>query len=59
MERYEPERHFARIRRNSDIPLLTGLLSGLDELTSADLLSDRPSRDTASLIATGAFAPEP
>ena len=59
LERYDPDRHFEKIRRNADIPLLTGLLSGLDDLASADLRSDRPSRDSAALIATGAFAPEP
>lgn len=59
MERYDPGVHFAKIKRNADIPLLTGLLSGLDDLAGKDLRSDRPSRDSASLIATGVFAPEP
>jgi outer membrane protein len=45
---YDPSVHFDRVRRRSDIPLLTPALSTLDGLATGSVLTDRAIRDDAA-----------
>ena len=52
-DRSEEERHFDRVARRGDIPLLTGTLSGLEDPLVRDTARDRPIRDSARDIRAG------
>lgn len=56
---YEPEDHFRRVRRGSDLPLLTDGLSALDGATVGDTRRDRPSRDAGAAAALDETQPLP
>lgn len=47
---YDPDVHYSRARRQSDIPLLTPALSTLDGLATGTVRADRPIRDDAARI---------
>lgn len=49
LERYDPEHHLTKVSNHGSIPLLNGLLSGIDQVWSPDLITVRPSRDAASV----------
>ena len=51
---YDADDHFERVRRQGDIPLLTSLLSAIDNAPQGgDLRPDRPARDAAAEQALG------
>ncbi|KHS41798.1 Type I secretion outer membrane protein, TolC [Novosphingobium subterraneum] len=45
---YDPEIHLTKVTKQSSIPLLNGLLSGIDQVWAPDLATSRPSRDPAA-----------
>ncbi|MEO5597145.1 MAG: TolC family protein [Novosphingobium sp.] len=57
---YDPEVHFAKVRHNGDVPLLTPLLRGIDGIFGGNSMADRPARDPASSVgARGVDVPVP
>lgn len=56
---YAPEDHFRRIRRSSDLPLLTDGLAALDGVTVGDTRIDRASRDAGAAAALDETQPLP
>lgn len=48
LQGYDPQIHLAKVANRGSIPLLNGLLSGIDQIWSPDLVTTRPSRDPAA-----------
>jgi outer membrane protein/S-layer protein transport system outer membrane protein len=51
---YDPTAHFRKVEHNSDPPLITSVLSALDNLVIGPVKRDRPNRDPAATVATPA-----
>ena len=54
---YDPTANFDKVKRSGDIPFLTDVLAPLDGITARDVKTDRPIRDPAGPIVTGAEVP--
>lgn len=55
---YDPADNFRKVARRGDVPLLTGVLSGIDGLANGDLSTDRPLRDPAARITIEPIFPD-
>jgi TolC family type I secretion outer membrane protein len=49
---YDPGAHFAKVRNNGDVRLLTPLLRGVDGIFGGNGTADRPLRDPATSVGT-------
>lgn len=59
LDLYDPATHFAKVRGQGDIPLLTGALASLDGVVVGNLGADRPNQDPAALAGIGQFEDDP
>lgn len=47
---YDPAEHFDKVRGRADLPIVTGILSGLDGVTAPNVTKDRPVTDPGATV---------